>query len=82
MCGSDSQKKTKKKKKKYAKCKTKDLKGRDPNNSFLVLDVYPNEKSPSVQIRLLNIFKNRHILDDIFRLIMTNTSLNCINILK
>ena len=81
MCESDGQKK-KINKKNYAKYSTKDLKSRDPNNSFSVLDVYLNEKIPSVQIRLLNIFKNRHILDDIFRLIMENTGLNCINILK
>ena len=78
MCESDGQKK----KKNYAEYSTKDLKGGDPNNSFSVLDVYLNEKIQSVQIRLLNIFKNRHILDDIFRLIMANTGLNCINILK
>ena len=75
-------KKKKKKKKNYVKYSTKDLKGRDPNNSFSVLDVYLNGKVQSVQIRLLNIFKNRHILDAFFRLIMANTGLNCINILK
>ena len=72
----------KKKKKNNVKYSTKDLKGRDPNNSFSVLDVYLNGKVQSVQIRLLNIFKNRYILDDNFRLIMANTGLNCINILK
>ena len=41
MCASDVQKK---KKKNYAKYSTKDLKGRDPNNSFSVLDVYLSEK--------------------------------------
>ena len=41
---------------------TKDLKSGYTGNNFLVLDVYLNQKKPSVQIHLLNIFKDHYIV--------------------
>ena len=42
------------------------LKGEYTGNNFLVslLDVYLNEKGPSAQIRLLNIFKAYHYISN------------------
>ena len=45
-----------------AKCSTKDLKVGSNSNSFSLLDVYLDEKGPSVKMQLLNIFKNHHIV--------------------
>ena len=45
-----------------AKYSTKDLKGGHNTNDFLLLDIYLNEKRPSVKIWLLNISKNHHII--------------------
>ena len=45
-----------------AKCSTKDLKGGYNSNSFSLLDVYLDEKGPSLKIQLLNIFKDHHIV--------------------
>ena len=44
-----------------AKYLTEDLKDRHNTNDFSLLDVYLNEKRPSVKIHLLNIFKDHHI---------------------
>ena len=41
---------------------TKDLRGRHNSNSFSQMNVYLDEKGPSVKIQLLNIFKDYHIL--------------------
>ena len=45
-----------------AKYSTKDLKGGYDSNNFLLLDVYLDEKGPSVKIQLPNIFKDHHIV--------------------
>ena len=45
-----------------AKYSTKDLKGGYNSNSFSLLDIYLDEKVPSVKIHLPNIFKDHHIL--------------------
>ena len=45
-----------------AKYSTKDLKGGYNSNNFSLLDVYLDEKGPSVKIQLLNIFKDHHIV--------------------
>ena len=41
---------------------TEDLKRGYSNNSFSLLDVYLDEKGPSVRIQLSNIFKNHHLI--------------------
>ena len=45
-----------------AKYSTKDLKGGYSNINFSLLDVYLDEKGPSVKIQLPNIFKGHHIV--------------------
>ena len=45
-----------------AKYSTKDLKGGYNSNNFSLLDVYLDEKGPSVKIQLPNIFKDHHIV--------------------
>ena len=45
-----------------AKYSTKDLKGGHNNINFSLLDIYLDEKGPSVKIQLLNIFKDHHIV--------------------
>ena len=45
-----------------AKYSTKDLKGGFNSNNFSLLDVYLDEKQPSVKIQLPNIFKDHHIV--------------------
>ena len=45
-----------------AKYTTKDLKVSYNSNNFSLLDVYPDEKGPSVKIQLPNIFKDHHIV--------------------
>ena len=45
-----------------AKYSTKDLKGGCYSNNFSMLDVYLDEKGPSVKIHLTNIFKDHHIV--------------------
>ena len=45
-----------------AKYSTKDLKGRYNNINFSLLDIYLDEKGPSMKIQLLNIFKDHHIV--------------------
>ena len=45
-----------------AKYSTKDLKGSYNSNNFSLLDVYLDEKGPSVKIQLANIFKDHHIV--------------------
>ena len=45
-----------------AKYSTKDLRGGHNNNNFSLLDVYLDEKGPSVKIQLSNIFKDHHIV--------------------
>ena len=45
-----------------AKYSTKDLKGGYNSNNFSLLDVYLDEKGPSVKIQLLNILKDHHIV--------------------
>ena len=47
-----------------AKYLTKDLKGGHSNINFSLLDVYLDEKGPSVKIQLLNIFRDYHIMAD------------------
>ena len=42
------------------KYSTKDLKGGHNNINFSLLDIYLDEKGPSVKIQLLNIFKDHH----------------------
>ena len=44
-----------------AKYSTKDLKGGNDNINFSLLDVYLDEKGPSVKIQLSNIFRDHHI---------------------
>ena len=44
------------------KYSTKDLKGGQNNINFSLLDIYLDEKKPSVKILLLNIFKDLHIV--------------------
>ena len=44
-----------------AKYSTKDLKGGHNSINFSLLDIYLDEKGPSVKIQLLNIFKDYHI---------------------
>ena len=46
----------------HKKYSTKDLKGRHNTSNYSLLDVYLNEKGPSVKIQLLNVFKNNHIV--------------------
>ena len=45
-----------------AKYSTKDLKGGHNNINFSLLDIYLDEKEPSVKIQLSNIFKDYHIV--------------------
>ena len=45
-----------------AKYSTKDLKGGFNNINFSLLDIYLDEKGPSVEIQLSNIFKDHHIV--------------------
>ena len=45
-----------------AKYSTKDLKGEHNNINFSLLDIYLDEKRPSVKIQLSNIFEDRHIV--------------------
>ena len=45
-----------------AKYSTKDLKGGYNNNNFSLLNIYPDEKGPSVNIQPPNIFKDHHIV--------------------
>ena len=45
------------------KYSTKDLKGGYNSNKFLLLDIYLDEKEPSVKIQLSNIFKDHHIVE-------------------
>ena len=45
-----------------AKYSTKDLNGSYNNINFSLLDIYLDEKGPSVKIQLLNIFKDHHIV--------------------
>ena len=45
-----------------AKYSIKDLKGGYISNNFSLLDVYVDEKSPSVKIQLPDIFKDHHIV--------------------
>ena len=44
-----------------AKYSAKDLRGGYNSNNFSLLDVYLDEKGPSVKIQLQNIFKGHHI---------------------
>ena len=46
-----------------AKYSNKDLKGGRNNIHFALLDIYLDEKGPSVKIQLLNIFKDHHIVE-------------------
>ena len=41
---------------------TKDLNGGHNRINFLLLDIYLDEKGPSVKIQLSNIFKDYHIM--------------------
>ena len=43
-----------------AKYTTKDLKAEHNNINFSLLDVYPDEKGPSVKVQLSNISKDHH----------------------
>ena len=45
-----------------AKYSIKDLKGVYNSNNFSLLDVYLDEKGPSVKIQLSSIFKDHHIV--------------------
>ena len=45
-----------------AKYSAKDLKGGYNNINFSLLDIYLDEKGPSVKIQLLNVFKDHHIM--------------------
>ena len=45
-----------------AKYSTKVIKGVYNSNSFLLLDIYLDEKGQSVEIQLPNIFKDLHIV--------------------
>ena len=44
-----------------AKYSTNNLKGGYNSNNFSLLDIYLDEKGPSVKIQLLNILKDHHI---------------------
>ena len=46
----------------HAKYLAKDLKGEHNNNNFSLLDVYLDEKEPSVKIQQPNIFKDHHFV--------------------
>ena len=46
----------------YAKYSTKDLKSGYSSNNFSLLDVYLDEKGPSVKIQLPSIVKDHHIV--------------------
>ena len=48
----------------HAKYLTKDLRSGYNNNNFSLLDPYLNKKGPSVIIKLLNIFKDHHIVTE------------------
>ena len=45
-----------------AKYLAKDLKGGHNSINFLLLDIYLNEKGPSVKIQLLNVVRVHHIV--------------------
>ena len=45
-----------------AKYSTKDLMGGHNNINFSLMNIYLNEKGPSVKIQQLNIFKDHHIV--------------------
>ena len=45
-----------------AKYSTKDLKGGYNSNNFSLLNIYLDEKGPSVKIQLPNTFKEHHIV--------------------
>ena len=45
-----------------AKYSTKDLRSGHNSNNFSLLDLYLDEKGPSVKIHLPNIFKDHHIV--------------------
>ena len=45
-----------------AKYSAKDLKGGHNNINFSFLDIYLDEKGPSMKIQLSNIFKDHHIV--------------------
>ena len=45
-----------------AKYSVKDLRGGHNSNNFSLLDVYLDEKGPSVKIQQPNIFKDHHIV--------------------
>ena len=45
-----------------AKYSIKDLKGGHNNINFSLLDIYLDEKGPSVKIQFSSIFKDRHIV--------------------
>ena len=45
-----------------AKYSTKDLKGGHNSINFSLLDIYLDEKGPSVKIQLSNIFKDHYIV--------------------
>ena len=45
-----------------AKYSAKDLKGGHNRNNFPLLDIYVDEKGPSVKFQLLNIFKEHDIV--------------------
>ena len=45
-----------------AKYSTKDLKGGYNSNNFSLLDIYLDEKVPSVKTQLPNFFKDHHIV--------------------
>ena len=45
-----------------AKYSTKDLKGGYNNHNFSLLNIYPDEKGPSVKIQPPNIFNDHHIV--------------------
>ena len=45
-----------------AKYSPKDLAGVHNSNNFLLLDVYLDQKGPSVKVLLPNIFKDHHIV--------------------
>ena len=45
-----------------AKYSTKDLNSGHNSTNFSLVDIYLDEKGPSVKIQLLNIFKDHHIV--------------------
>ena len=45
-----------------AKYSTKDLKGGCNSNNFSLVNIYLDEKGPSVKIQLPNILKDHHII--------------------